>query len=430
MINIVDAIEGGNIIRPLSRSEEWSLHPDRRTSESGQRLLQKLNENKEYLRCDCRQPSAMMQTSNYSAHGYGYRLVNHSRYGLHHGDCPFYREVQGWVVSNPEAAQRALSRQEQTFPTLELYGAFANESTKKVSKSDNAVTRQRSAKSGRRVDKIVNLVWFLVKQSHQDRFDSSEPKIYEEEALKRFQQAGKNTAFGDSTLDKWIFFGPRAFYQARDALVAIREKQGWQSGGRPHAFVAMVVDEVEIDDENKANRKVILKKDERDTPYYVHSIKTDGQGVRTPGPYLVFMSLCEYEKGGAFRAHTVYIKPILYANRLMLMDSDHERKFARQVIRKIQGCPGWTFGKPLEGKVIEDTFLMPDFLLENPTLNIRHLVEIMGMLNDPDYADRKEYIVPLMSKAWTHHEVVEIDPVSPSTDKRDYLEQLARLCCD
>ena len=302
MINIVDAIEGGNIIRPLSRSEEWSLYPDRRTSESGQRLLQKLNENKEYLLCGCRKPSAVMQTSNYSAHGYGYRLVNHSRYGLHDRGCPFYREIEGWVVSNPDAAQRALSRQEQTFETLELYGSFANESTKKVNKSDNAVTRQRSAKSGRKVDKIVNLVWYLVKQSNLDRFVSSESKMSEEDALKHLQQAGKNTNFGDSTLDRWIFFGPRAFYQAREALEDIREKQGWHSGGRPHAFVAMVVDDVDIDDENKANRKVILKSDDRETPYYVHSVKMDGQGVRTPGPYLVFMSLCEYEKGGAFRA--------------------------------------------------------------------------------------------------------------------------------
>ena len=49
MINIVDAIEGGTVIRPLSRSEEWHFHPANRTSETGQRLLQKLNENKEYL---------------------------------------------------------------------------------------------------------------------------------------------------------------------------------------------------------------------------------------------------------------------------------------------------------------------------------------------------------------------------------------------
>ena len=133
---------------------------------------------------------------------------------------------------------------------------------------------------------------------------------------------------------------------------------------------------------------------------------------------------------GHFEPHTVYIKPVLYRNRLMLMDSDHERKFARQVIYKVKNHPGWTLIKPLEGKVIEDTFLMPDFLLENPALDTRHLVEVMGMLNDPDYADRKEYIVPLMSKAWPHHKVVEIDPVSPSADKRDYLEQLARLCCD
>jgi predicted nuclease of restriction endonuclease-like RecB superfamily len=112
------------------------------------------------------------------------------------------------------------------------------------------------------------------------------------------------------------------------------------------------------------------------------------------------------------------------------MDSDHERKFARQVIYKIKNHQGWKLIKPLEGVVIEDTFLVPDFLIENSALNAHHLIEIMGMLSDPDYADRKEYIVPLMSKAWPHHKVVEIDPVSPSKDKRNYLEQLGRLCSD
>jgi hypothetical protein len=440
MISIVDAIEDGNIIRTLKHSEELKLYPDNRREEAGQRLLQRFNENKEYLLCDCCQPHAVMQTSNYSAHGYGYRLVNHSQYGLHDKGCPFYSDIKGWVVHNPDAAQRALRRQEQTFETLELYSEFATGSTKKKSKSSNSVTKHRSAKYGRKVDKILNLVWYLVKQSNLDRFISGGPKMSEEDALKRLQQAGKNTRFGDSTLDKWIFFGPRAFYQAREALEDIREKQGWQSGGRPHAFVAVVADKIEIVTEEKFDKdgkkvksfRINITNDglKSRAMYYVYSVKMDGQGISTPGPYLVFMSLCEYEKGGAFRAHTAYIKPVLYRDRLMLMDSDHERKFARQVIYKIKNHPGWTLIKPLEGKVIEDTFLMPDFLLENPALNVRDLVEIMGMKGNPDYAERKEYIVPLMSKAWPHHKVVEIDPVSPSADKKEYLEQLGRLCGD
>ncbi|ENM5740395.1 hypothetical protein AB1F87_004021, partial [Vibrio mimicus] len=108
--------------------------------------------------------------------------------------------------------------------------------------------------------------------------------------------------------------------------------------------------------------------------------------------------------------------------------SNHERKFARQVIHSIQSSQGWRLTKPLEGQAIDNCFVMPDFLLENDDKRHYHLIEIMGMLNNQDYVDRKDYIVPLMAQGWPSHQLFELDPVKPSKDIYNYLINLDKLC--
>lgn len=426
-LDIVDKIDDGSVIRPLNGKEIFCIHPERRGTKTAQTLIQRLKDNGEYLYCHCVNPPAVMFPRHYFSHNFSrYSLVCHVTKGLHDRGCEHYREIKGWLVNDPKAVNRAITRQSDTFPSLSLFPAFAQAQAQTNTKPKKGSTCNRNAKSGKRPDKLVNLVRFLIKKSGQNVLTSNQVFASQFKALNRLKDAGANTQFANGTLNDWIFIGGNAFYQARTALTKIRDQGLWPvSAGRPHAFLAMVTnDAIEINEEDKANKTVTVN----GKVFYVKRILTEGQGIRTKPPYLVFISLCEFIQGGAFRLHTAYIKSIVYPNLLMPIDSNYERKFARQVIHHIKDGDSWSLTKPLEGKAIDDCFVMPDFLLENTKLEINHLVEIMGMLNDQDYVDRKEYILPLMGKGWPDHLLHELDPVKPSFDVFKYIQKLEILC--
>ncbi|ENM5776001.1 DUF1173 family protein [Vibrio mimicus] len=420
MLNIVDAIEEGNVIRPLTSKEEFCLHPERRRTKTAQQLFQRLKENNEYLYCQCVFPPAVMFTRH--SHKHGYSLVCHPTKGKHSKQCVHYRDIKGWVVHNPKAVNEAITRQADTFPTFSLHSSFAQGTRSINTKPQKGSTHNRAAKSGKRVDKLVNLVRFLIKTANQNTYVSGQPQLFGLKALEDLRDAAQQTTFGPSTLKDWIFIGAHAFTEARTALTRVDTEGTWPSKGRPHAFMVMVADHIVIDEMDKANKTLTCN----GAQFFVKRILTEGQGIRTPGPYLVFMSICQFVENGKFRLHTAYVKPILYSNWLMPVDSDHERKFARQVIHCIQPSHGWALIKPLEGKAIEGCFVMPDFLLENDDKNCYQLIEIMGMLNDQDYVDRKDYIVPLMAQGWPSHQLFELNPVKPSKDIYHYLMALKK----
>ena len=424
-LDIVDKIDDGSIIRSLNGNEIFCIHPERRGTKTAQTLMQRLKDNNEYLYCYCVIPPAVMFPRHYFSHEYSrYSLVCHAQKGLHAKTCEHYRDVQGWLVNDPKRVQKAIERQSDTFPSLSLFPAFAEAQDRPNSKPKKGSTHNRTAKAGKRADKLVNLVRFLIKNSGQNVYTSKQERMSSFQALEKLKEAGSHTLFANSTLNNWIFIGDIAFSKARSALTDIRDKEAWPAQGRPHAFLAMIAESIGVDETDKTNKTITVN----GKTLYVKRILTEGQGVRTAGPYLVFISMCEFVQDGAFRLHTAYIKSITYPNLLMPVDSNHERNFTRQVIHHIDHSHSWSLTKPLEGKAIDDCFVMPDFLLENERLNIKQLIEVMGMLNDQDYVDRKDYILPLMSKGWPSHQVFELDPVAPAIDVFKYIKNLEMLC--
>ena len=418
MIEIVDAIDAGNIVRKISQEEEESILPNNRGGIKAQRLMQRLKESKHYLHCHCVSPAAVMFTQHHKS---GYRLVCHSKLGVHDRNCAHFRDIQGWVVNNPKDAEYAIRRQQATYQNFSLFGPFAG--PKQKSQKSKGKQQNPTRKSGKKTPKITNLINYLIKKSENNVIQTNKKITTQQEAFQNIKQAAKNTKFGDGNLSDWIFFGNKCFGEARLALEKIRDNGKWIHAGRPHAFLIEVVDKAVIHDEDISKKHIKLD----NWDYYYERLITEGQGIKTEGPYLVFMAMCEIVENGKFRVHTIYIKPIVYNNVLMPVDSNYERKFVRRVIYALKKDADWKLTKPIDGKVVNNSFLLPDFLVENNKKKVFHILEIMGMLHDQDYVDRKDYIIPLMIDAWPYHEMFEIDPTHSSSDIGNYLKKIDRI---
>lgn len=422
-IDIVDAINNGNEIRPLTEKERFCMEPERRGTKVAQQLMQKVYENQHYFYCHCVKPPAVMFVRYYERTNH-YSVACHTTKGMHDKSCKMFREIKGWVVDDEKATQSAITRQSQTFPTLSLFSAFAKaESSSSISCSSVGTVTSNSSKSGKKPKtKISTLLHYLIKASKQNEYCGEQEGMKTIDALTSLCAIGKRTQFGTSSLDEWIFIGHGAFRKAREALESVDSKGSWPKRSRPHAFIMLVAKTLEIDDSDVNNKTLKLD----NTKFYVHTVITEGTGIRSGGPFLVMMSVCQFVENGKFRIHTAFVKPIVYPSVLMPVDSNHERNFARQVIYRIKHSEGWILKKPIDGKAIKGSFVLPDFIIENQH-HVRHLIEVMGMLNDQDYVDRKEYIVPLMKEGWPEHTVYELDPTKGSKDVHNYMKSIDNL---
>lgn len=416
---------GSTVIRELSHTEVFCLHPEKRGTKTAQNAIQELHEAHGTIACHCTNPPALMFARHYTYKKSYYGLVCHAAKGIHDKNCPHYRVVSGSIIHDPDRLQAQLKRQQQSFTEFSLFGEFSSSTGKTTTKQHRNVLNYKRNRSGVKVDKLVNLVRYLIKNSEQNIvFDQSYNKHNRNDAIRSLRESASGIAFGPegSALSNWIFSGDNGYKLAAKALYDVERKNNWRPDSRPHALVVQIVDTVSIDRSNKSDKSISLDSGKN---IFVQRILTEGFGVKdeanpslggTDGPFLVVYSLCRPNDKTKYRAHTMYIKPIVSKSRIMPVDSNYERNFAKQVIYRILQDNDGSIEKPIDGIGYADCFLLPDFLIDRKGKH--HLIEIMGMLDDLDYVARKEYLVPLMGQAWPNHEVFELDP-RPSNTKSD-----------
>lgn len=422
-------------IRSLTSSENANLLPVNRSSEAAQLLIQSIHSEHQWLECDCTDDKAVMFARKYDKH---FSLVCHSKDGLHDKACPHFREIEGSSVFDKERTKQSMDRQALTYPDVSFCDKFATE--KKITQNTKK-TIGRRASGKRNVPKLTTLALFLIKQSQQHVICSNDLYYNQstEYALQRFRLAAANTKFGPSTLNQWIGIGKESYKTILRRLYDIEKTDSWPKNKRPHAFICFVANTITVNDEESGIVSITVdentdteanaadtatnadkNKDKVNTKFYLKQLLLEHQGLRTDGPYLVFMMICRATKDRKYQSHTAYVKPIINDNWLMPVDSNYERKFAKRVVYHVQKGENWSIEKPLEGKSLDDCYLLPDFLIAHQEHH--HLIEVMGMLNNQDYLDRKDYIVPRMKLAWPNHTVFELDPTS--TDVTCYIKGL------
>ncbi|MCG9579069.1 hypothetical protein L1D14_22980 [Vibrio tubiashii] len=421
-IHIVDR-KSGKYLRTLTDRECQDLSPENLRTARGQQLLQMLNTNGYHLSCQCTRPAALMFTRHYTQNTDHYGLVCHAVKGLHSENCHHFRVISGAIIRNPKGVDNAIAQQMESFDELSLLSEFAKPSKKNHDnqrKDKECSDSVAIAQTGAKVPSLVNLTRYLIKQSNQNVILS---KDYWNQtpidAIKMLIDAAKSISFGEddnsSSLRDWMFWGDKGHKFACSRLYRVEEAGRWRKGSRPHALVVSIADQIELEDSSGMAKWIKL---DGGKPIYLQRVITEGIGVKndanpskggTEGPFLVVYTVARPSKDRKFQGHTAFIKPIVSQQQALPVDSGYERNFAKRAIyHLLRSHKPTCFTKPLEGIGVNGSFLLPDFLLEIG--NEKHLIEIMGMLENPAYAARKEFLLPLMKDAWPDYVVFELDP--------------------
>ena len=125
---------------------------------------------------------------------------------------------------------------------------------------------------------------------------------------------------------------------------------------------------------------------------------------RTSGPRIVFLIKALIEQ--KWQNYLAYSHPIVDPKHPVLIDSNHERNFALYFLVLAQ--KGATLTKPYLSCEYQGNHLLPDFIYSAPGKKSR-VIEVMGMLDQKEYRERKSRLVPLMEKRYKM-EVIEVEP--------------------
>lgn len=128
------------------------------------------------------------------------------------------------------------------------------------------------------------------------------------------------------------------------------------------------------------------------------------------GPFIAAITYAPGSAKTEVVAQHAFVLPILGNTRPLPVESDLERRAAGSLLRLAEWAKKtknaqFHVSKPMHDINVEGGQCRPDFLVRGPGGQV--VVEVMGMLDDPEYRDRKERTHPLMRSLG---ELIEIGP--------------------
>ncbi|KJG37709.1 hypothetical protein UA32_12160 [Photobacterium angustum] len=364
-------------------ADSWRLKPKYRASTQAQKTLRDIYEQDLHLLCGCT-GNALMFIRKLSS---GYILVNHPIKGRHSANCAFATEISGEINTSINNGQQEYER---------IISFNLHSSAESVSFSDEKTVRNNVTNSVSSKNKLHNLLMQLVLDSFNHTFFKTK-KVNVISSLAAIRKAAREIAFGNSTLDKFVFYGGKGSLMAEQMLLS----KSWDGPKKRHVFIFEVVDTIEVLNINS----LLFDKEER---FYSKIIRPGNQN--TKGPYLIVSSVI-INDGDVYR-HTCVIKPIVSKYLLMPIDSDYERNAALTMIGLIkESHDSYTLTKPIKPRFSEENeTLLPDFVINKKngkSIVNTVLIEVMGY-DDDEYVNRKERLVPKMKSAWKATKVIEV----------------------
>lgn len=136
------------------------------------------------------------------------------------------------------------------------------------------------------------------------------------------------------------------------------------------------------------------------------------------GPFIAAITYAPPAGGGEVQPQHAFVLPILSKTRPLPVESELERQVAGSLMRLIEWAAKarqmpLTLTKPMHDIAVPGGECRPDFLVEGP--GGQAIVEVMGMLDDADYRERKARTVPLMREI---AEVIEIGELPTAEEAR------------
>lgn len=136
---------------------------------------------------------------------------------------------------------------------------------------------------------------------------------------------------------------------------------------------------------------------------FINSMRSTHHYERTSGPRIVFMTVALIDD--KWVNYLLYSHPVVSEQCPVLVDSNLERQFAMQFMQHANN--GDKLIKPYIPIVFKETTLLPDFILTRRGKQM--IVEVMGLMDNDDYRERKSRIVPLMEQRYGMP-VIELSP--------------------
>lgn len=136
------------------------------------------------------------------------------------------------------------------------------------------------------------------------------------------------------------------------------------------------------------------------------------------GPFIAAITFAPAAGQTEVCAQHAFVLPIVGKSRPMPVESDLERQAASSLIRLAEWAGEQKkmridISKPMYDIDVDNGRCRPDFIVRGPGGQV--VVEVMGMLDDEEYRDRKEHTHPLMRNIG---ELIEIGPAVSQDDLR------------
>ncbi|MGN2715641.1 DUF1173 family protein [Aliivibrio fischeri] len=408
-VYIVPRAMSDDISQPI-QDPSCLLEVNRRSIET-QRLLAQVRESNQELRCHCTKEKARMFVR--FCHD-NFTIVNHPTEGLHSDDCQLFSVIHGY-------SERQDDPPSQTQESIDVDSFVIHRAISDVQRTSVSKEKNSEGKPYNREHSIDKLFRFLCEKSYSN-FHHKNKNQSTLVALRNLIEPTTSIAFGETTLNKYCFYGEKGYSFAFNTLRRDKKNNTYKGAGRPHALVFNVVEQISISngcidlDGSKYTAKRVIR-----------------AGRKTAGPYLVILSLADDPIEDAILVYNVFIKPIVSTTSLMPVDSNHERIIASGLISLISNSQNqlarWSLQKPIFSKNARSNSVsvLPDFILrrksiETGKITYVEVIEVMGMLSDPDYAARKAQLLPLMKEAWRANSIYEINAENKSDIERFFNE--------
>jgi hypothetical protein len=239
------------------------------------------------------------------------------------------------------------------------------------------------------------------------------------EGIKRMRlAAGRMQAAPGVMLDDVLCLSARQEPEMRQRVRELRREVA-----NAYGVMVVVVHEIETKPLTLVRRGKDGKVEWRCTP--AGEVKVWSRRSISKGPFIAAITYAPAPGQYEVVAQHAFVLPILHKGRPLPVESDLERQAASSLVRLIEWAQrqrrqALSLDKPMYDLSVENGQCRPDYLVHGPGGHA--VIEVMGMLDDAEYRERKERTVPLMRQLG---EVIEIAP--PPHNKTLPAEQLKEM---
>jgi|TARA_R110002060_G_scaffold9059_1_gene13405 hypothetical protein len=340
-----------------------------------------------WLKCHCVQAGAIAFVKR---NKFSFVLVNHAIEGKHDFRCSLHTDVSGEINAGEHTPQSS-PKAPTGFTPLKINVA--------QDKINGGAFNKQTQSSRHKADRIHSLLSYALTEKQFNVLNVNKaPNLNALFYSKMFKLPVTKHDKHTVKVSDITFILPNE--KARDyQRTLMRLKYKFANEVPLQCNFIFVVDNLSID---LIDKSFTYKQNHVDRT--VRAIRQIHHYQRTTGPRIVFLIKAFIE--GCWQNYLAYSHPILTTAHPILVDSSLERRFAQLFLEN--GKVGASLTKPYLSTEFQGNHLLPDFIFKDAQRE-PCLVEVMGLLDQEDYQERKARLVPLMRQRFKM-KVIEVTP--------------------